>query len=1662
MGHNLASLGTASLDSFGGLITFAAATDLPEGASPRTWDTDFIIGAVFTRPGLNSVYTYTNVLNINTVQISYGIGTFTYDAQDTAPLVNEQFMLNAFTDSVTGLNGLTVTVLSVDTVNYTFTAFVALSNVGPIVGLTGTATSTTGNFVGPNLGGSQNVVAIGGNPWTNPAGILGNVTYASATTGNTLIGTVTPSLAANQSATNPWTSPINVVSSVTFASINLSPGAGAVSSPMLINHINLDLPSDATVTGISFSSRSQAVGAGGLGRLKVQLATNGNGIGTEVTVPMASTLTTLVQGSSTYQWGTTLTPEVVNGAAFGILLTSYVLSPASASVFIHAASVSVYYTTSSGSEELQVKTFTFTLPSTSGISGFGASFQAFSSASTTVSMRMLKAGIAVGETRSQVVSSASPTIYSLGGANDLWGDTWVYSDANNTNFGVQVTVSGLGTTSINDLDLLVYLTPGLSNFNYIKSFEQNNGQLYTLALDSSGIIWLENVNQSPNTLHVGLTGIEAGSFARSATMDDQEFITFSDLTIGTDRPRVFDGSVFSPLSQVGPGAPPAFAPASGNTSTSLNITAFQITSNEVTFTFDAGPTVVADEVYSITGAVPSYLNIVNVVLGTPPPTATTMTMPLTHANVVLTPVTAVGTLQFNYPITSITQNGQHPTNGPDNGGIFWGAGPGPTHTPGSNLVIYYSSSAEDTVLTKYFAAHPGSTYVYLSSLNHFPQFNGTYLVTSVGKAFPSSTAGAARFYFVVNVGVSGASYPDGSTGNYQMTIATVNTSVAIAGLSTGDSIRVSGETPTAWNSSWSIVEALKSAQLNITATQLSSAGTATYTYSVPSGGAAPVNGQIASITQCNNSAAGYTLSPFNTVGVISNVTGSTFDITGFTSGHPVPFAVENPGGIAETYGTQFTIDPGAGTLGTATNPIYGNGGASSAAGGIAIVNGTGVTPIGQGTRQGVVFFITDSDYETFPSPAAVFTIPSNTSAIHVTNIPIGPPNVKGRGIAFTEAGQNGVPGANFYVIRNPVTIQVQNGAPVTYSSTIINDNVTTSADFKFTDAVLLNSEEVDVQGNDLFNLIELGSSAWCIPYAARMFYGLQLNKVDNFLNLSFDGGYLPNVTTGGNIFPLGWQSLAGGVGTTLIDSTVTGQALRIFNSTVSTVTNAGLMLQGAYVDSFNTPIILPNTAYSMRITLSCPSAVQSGTLFISFNSYNHNTGFGANWGGQQIPLTSLSTTMQTFDLPMITTPFTKSVPVDLVLAMQVFQMGPGADVVIDRIEIYPTKTPYLTAQVFGSYIDNPEAIDASGTGGIIDTTSENPQACMGAFVMHDNLYLLKTSSLYSTQDNPVSEPGGWGLSEVSNKVGSIGVNSYDVGEEWAVMACRTGIYGFNGGQPTKMMQEIWNLWERINWDAGKTIVLRNDLANRRILCAVPLPTPNPWLPFDPPNPAPTSPNVILMLNYMGLNTAEELFNSPQVHTTMFGSLASVDMKRKWSIWRVKTPYMDFITRADGVSKPLFVGNGIDSSKIYQFLDDQLSDDGVAINGVYTTYGFVNAAKAATLPIFGFHAKRYTVLQTNLTGAGVGNIKCYPNTLDARYPITLRGSRTPGVPGTVSLTDPAMDDIFRPVNLKGNRMFLEFSTNAVGSWFNLSKILLSGKADPWSTLNPTGGGNTGIM
>src|ERR1035438_9124109 len=365
MGHNLASLGTASLDTYGGLITFAEPRDVPEGASCRTWDTDFEVGSVKSRPGLESMYTYATTLLVTGYSLTYGLATFTYVGPE--PTVNEGFLLSGFTGPQAYLNGLTVYVESVNMTQ--FTAAVNHADDGPVFNLSGSAVSVSGLFVGPNLGSLATSTT-----WTNKNNIFSSLAYASVSSSVAMSATAVPTAAVNSfppsfGPPKPWTTPANVFTTgASVASVTLT--NNQLSDALLSNGTGFAVPANATITGISVVINGKFVGSG-VNTVFLQLATNGTPVGTPIALAFSGTMATYTKGGSAFQWGTTFTPATVNGNALGVILTAGVpaVGGVSGTFSANALSVTVYYTTASSTGTLLDQGFAFAISLASGISG---------------------------------------------------------------------------------------------------------------------------------------------------------------------------------------------------------------------------------------------------------------------------------------------------------------------------------------------------------------------------------------------------------------------------------------------------------------------------------------------------------------------------------------------------------------------------------------------------------------------------------------------------------------------------------------------------------------------------------------------------------------------------------------------------------------------------------------------------------------------------------------------------------------------------------------------------------------------------------------------------------------------------------------------------------------------------------------------------------------------------------------------------------------------------------------------------------------------------------------------------------------------------------------------------------------------------------------------
>lgn len=996
-----------------------------------------------------------------------------------------------------------------------------------------------------------------------------------------------------------------------------------------------------------------------------------------------------------------------------------------------------------------------------------------------------------------------------------------------------------------------------------------------------------------------------------------------------------------------------------------------------------------------------------------------------------TPSTASSQL---YPILSITQPAAK-TQGSSY--FLQSAGPG-SNQPGNVVTFYYLDSTvapgpDADLVAAFNSGTP--TYVYASFTGTPTTFGPqVVLVTAVGEAQPP---GQPRnfYYFTFQVASTAYTYYQGSgnpgyTANYQRTLATLTTSTPIPNAIVGSPIAVTGATPTNWNSTWTISQTPNASEMSITGSQIT-AGVATFNYAVTNGTAAPAVGELVTITNTLNASGQLNVSQWPIATATGGDVGS-FTVDGYSGTLTAGFQVEN--GYADTAGTIFDFDPGAALVGTTTSPIYGN----AAAGGDVVFNASGIF-IDPGTYQGTVFFILPDGSYTAPAPPVVFTVPNNTTELVVTNLVLGPPNAVGRGIAITEAGQNGVPGANFFTLPNPVVFYVQ-GAKQTATSFFVNDNSSIATRLFFTSYVLNSATAIDIYGYNLFNLIEIGDPAWIASYAGRNFYGQCLNRVQNFLNLSFDGGYLASTVP----VPAGW-SQPDTYGKLEV-SPVFGNAYYIENSTAGTLTQAGLIQQSAYQDVYQVPILNPNTGYSARVWARIPSGNTTGSLVVALVAGS------AVLGSYTIPFSSMTTAFQKFSGVLLADPGIASIPANAVLQVYASGIGAAADVEIDRMDIFETDIPVLWNTVFASYAGLPTMVDAV-TGEVV-YSSENQQPVQAATVLYDTLYAMKGwagtapgSSLYSLQESSGMEPADWNEPEVSQRSGgAIGPFAWAAGEQWLLAASRTGVYLFVGGQPGKIMQEVQQIWDAVNWNAGASLWMDVDLKARRILIGLPLPTPNFWLPDAPVNAAPTSPNVVLMCNFQGLDSGEALRGSPQVHTTMFGTLMSVDMRRKWSLWTIESPGATTVQGPNGEETRF--GNGQGNSMVYALDSTVATDAGTAIDSCYTTAGVPILDKRAMFPQLGQSRVTWSYLIAALTSGGkvavrlLGNRLIYPEPTDYLQ-WTIPGGFTP--------TEQPPNDVESSLNFQATRTFIEFRQNDGEMGWTLSNAMLRARKNVWNAI-----------
>ena len=132
---------------------------------------------------------------------------------------------------------------------------------------------------------------------------------------------------------------------------------------------------------------------------------------------------------------------------------------------------------------------------------------------------------------------------------------------------------------------------------------------------------------------------------------------------------------------------------------------------------------------------------------------------------------------------------------------------------------------------------------------------------------------------------------------------------------------------------------------------------------------------------------------------------------------------------------------------------------------------------------------------------------------------------------------------------------------------------------------------------------------------------------------------------------------------------------------------------------------------------------------------------------------------------------------------------------------------------------------------------------------------------------------------------------------------------------------------------------------------------------------------------------------------------------------------------------IFFGSNNATGKIYAPTPGQYSDDGASINSFYTT-AFLAATGLSGRNLFGY-----------LTGyvQGAGSFS-----LSALTP----GNASVLALGAWTLGSPASRDMEQFTNVLAERVSYQFGTNAVGSWFSLTKLVPWAKPDPFAIVRGT--------
>jgi len=1195
------------------------------------------------------------------------------------------------------------------------------------------------------------------------------------------------------------------------------------------------------------------------------------------------------------------------------------------------------------------------------------------------------------------------------------------------------------------LEKVLINAPPNTTCTYQKSFVTDTGAIKNLYLFSNGQLYWEDPINYPGDLNLLFTG-PSGSYAKSATMFGREFIALSDGLHGTTVPLQWDGTNLDRVTQDGPGAVPTVASTAATSAqmaaspTTLSRSANIVTANIATA---VSPALQIGYQVQISDVPDSNATTVNQSNESPNQSGQVVNGSYWEFNSGEWRTTGYATTQSSSPLSAFTVRGFNfsiPSNATILGVEF-------------SFNIASQSSSTSTVGEVSLWNSAGQLGTMKTPSTTIPPYRSGYLNASYGSA--ADTWGASLTPSVVNdptvgfaVGINFDSnrifilqpfimtvyYTLSGSGTVAIISSIVINNETAPGLALVTTTQPHGLAPEEYVS---IVGVEPGTVATVTGAQWSSGKSTIITetdHNLTPGCVVTLSGVTTATSSTSFSFDGtwtvestpspdsFTYSELPITATDPDVINATANTGSVTIAWPITdtatptyFQVESAPSTTTFY-VPISYSNGTWTTGTVgfiwegtfyvTKVIsstqfqyqqYGPNGSTSAIG--------TVTPYGQAapgfhlmrctflTRQGAV--LKSSPYVKF--------IANGGQYLQIINIPIGPENVVARILEFT-----GADGAYFFYLPIPAKINGQ----VVSTATQINDNTTTSILLDFSDNSLFAGLATSISGNDLTAQIVLEGALGFGQYSTRLITYGQRNRIQNFLNLGFDGGYMPSATTD----PSGW-TVGANPGNLASNAALPPSSAWLINANAGSG-QCGVLSQSAYQDGYGNNILTGNDPYKLRIWLQ-PSAIDSNLNFYAVIS-SASTGFTST---ATINGANMSTRGSFIEADFSET-MPEAIPTDMLLTIYAISTVKNRTLLVDEVSIIYSDTPYLDGDLFGSYGNNAEGIDGeSGKFGPVTDTRK----VMDFSVMRETFYMLTqepSGRLHETTDNGTTEPSGWQVNEVGANCGALSAFSLTKsqaddtaasgGEEWMAWASLSGARIFGGSYPDKISQEIQPDWEKINPAAALTVWCVNDPVERALYFGVPLGSA-------------TSPSNVLFMSYRQLDSAQAIAGSPPFKVSFSGKLIATDNSRKWSLWNMSMNGAALMYREAGtLSLVLGAGNGVTPGdggfgNVYTLNPDIYTDDDYGqVSSYYYTYGFVNRGAEQQLQV-GSHQKGFFgVLSTVTWPAGTLLLQVAPNDPSNIWPLSC--SRT--------VSNPNIDLQWGYGNMiiaRGSRFFLKFSS-----------------------------------